>query len=295
MIRFISAVFLLVFTCRLAQAESLSTLEEVESQYGKISVVQVGPRRYMMFGNPERGYIESAMDVNSPEELIVEYTKFMSVGTAYSSDLGHAVMIGTGGGRTLSYLSRTFPRMRFDAVEIDCEVIRVAKEYFLFDTIERVESHCIDGRIFLSKTDSNYDIVLLDAYRGDTAPFHLMTEEFLRVVRSRLAPGGVLVQNIDPTTILLDSAVVTAREVFDQVDTFRAGRNVVIVAYSGSRVPDTVLARRATELDKRFSTAYPLESLIETRFVLRLTDSAISLTDDYAPVEKLGATPRVRP
>ena len=39
-------------------------------------------------------------------------------------------------------------------------------------------------------------IVLIDAYRGPFVPFHLLTKEFYALVKSRLAPGGVVVQNV---------------------------------------------------------------------------------------------------
>ena len=37
---------------------------------------------------------------------------------------------------------------------------------------------------------------MLDAYYSDALPFHLTTQEFLELVRDRLAPGGIVVANV---------------------------------------------------------------------------------------------------
>ena len=37
---------------------------------------------------------------------------------------------------------------------------------------------------------------MIDAFYADAIPFHLVTREFLELVRSRLDPGGVVVTNM---------------------------------------------------------------------------------------------------
>ena len=39
-------------------------------------------------------------------------------------------------------------------------------------------------------------MIVIDAFYADSIPFHLATHEFLQLVRTRLAPGGVVVVNV---------------------------------------------------------------------------------------------------
>jgi len=52
-----------------------------------------------------------------------------------------------------------------------------------------------DGRKFLADLRDKTDFIVLDAYNGDTIPFHLITREFFELVRSRLTTDGLLAIN----------------------------------------------------------------------------------------------------
>jgi spermidine synthase len=128
---------------------------------------------------------------------------------------------------------------------------------------------------------------MIDAYRGPFVPFHLLTEEFFKVVKSKLKPGGVVVQNIEPSTMMFDSAVATIQKVFQNVELFEAGGNVVAVAYEGPRRTAAQLKARAEALQKQYSLRYPLPLLVaERRLVTRAVKGKV-LSDDFAPVESL--------
>jgi len=47
-----------------------------------------------------------------------------------------------------------------------------------------------DGRHFLNRCRKQYDVVVLDAFLGDSSPSHLMTREAFASIRRRPAPRG---------------------------------------------------------------------------------------------------------
>ena len=49
----------------------------------------------------------------------------------------------------------------------------------------------------LAAVEGTYDIIMVDAYRDITIPFQMSSIEFFRLVREHLAPGGVLVMNMN--------------------------------------------------------------------------------------------------
>ncbi len=83
-----------------------------------------------------------------------------------------------------------------DVVDIDPEVIAIAKRYFQVPEDARMRLVAKDGRRFVQEATDTYDLVFLDAYNSDTIPFHLTTREFYQEIKARLTPGGVVVSNI---------------------------------------------------------------------------------------------------
>ena len=144
------------------------------------------------------------------------------------------------------------------------------------------------GRVFLVDSKERYDIILIDAYRGPFVPFHLLTKEFYEIVKSHLAEGGVLAQNIEPTTMLFDSASATLKSVFPSVDLYDGGGNVVAIGYDGPQIPQAELLARAAKVQQKYALKYDLTKLTADRRVLTRPAGKI-LTDDFAPVETMRA------
>ena len=269
-------------------AAAADLLEKRESLYNNIFIFSDGDNVSMTFGQNKRYYTESAMQLSDPGALIVEYTRFMTMGVAYPPKLERVAEIGLGGGRTVSYLSASLPDTGILAIELDKDVVDLAKKYFKFQETARLRTVVSDGRAFLLKDSEKWDVVLIDAYRGPFVPFHLLTQEFYRLVKSRLNPGGVVVQNIEPSTMLFDSASATLKSVFSNVDLYDGGGNVVAVGYDGPPVLQAELLARAAKVQNRYKLRYDLTKLAAERRILARPQGKI-LTDDFAPVETMRA------
>lgn len=269
-------------------------LEKVESEYNTIFVEKRGSLVLMAFGYRANRYTESVIDLLRPAELPVIYTRYMSTALLYHPGrVKRIALVGLGGGRTISYLINNFPEVQADVAELDPAVIRLAKDYFGVGNTDRLHIHARDGRVFLMRSKERYDLVLLDAYRGPFVPFHLTTQEFYQVVKERLAPGGVVAQNVEPTTMFFDSAYKTMQSVFDNIDAYRGGNNIVLIGYSGPKLSAEELQHRATLADDKLRLRYPMSELIKARQnELPIAGDAEILTDDFAPVEVLKTVDR---
>jgi spermidine synthase len=262
-------------------------IEKVESEYNNVFVVKQGQMLYMNFGYRNSQYVESVIDMLDRGSLAARYTRYMTIAAVYNERFERAAFVGLGGGRTASYLVDSFPQLTLEIAELDPEVIRLAKKYFGVRESERLKIHAQDGRIFLTRSKGTYDAVFLDAYRGPFVPFHLMTREYFEIIKKHLRPGGVVAQNVEPTTMVLDSAIRTIGAVFRNVDTYEAGGNVVIVAYDGEPIPAARLRQRAAALTKQHKLRYDLVELLAAKRDIRPQEGAKLLTDDFAPVEML--------
>jgi spermidine synthase len=263
-------------------------LEKRESLYNNIFIFGDAQSVSMTFGQNKRYYTESSMNLGDPGALTVEYTRYMTVGMAYPPKVERIAEIGLGGGRTVSYLSASLPDTGILAIELDKDVVDLAKKYFKFQETARLRTVVSDGRAYLLKDTDKWDVILIDAYRGPFVPFHLLTREFYQLVKSRLNPGGVVVQNIEPTTMLFDSASATLKSVFPAVDLYDGGGNVVAVGHDGPQLSQTELLARAAKVQERYKPRYDLIKLVGERRVFAKPTGKI-LTDDFAPVETMRA------
>ncbi|MEM7026564.1 MAG: fused MFS/spermidine synthase, partial [Pseudomonadota bacterium] len=200
--------------------------------------------------------------------------------------------IGLGGGRTAAYLNLHMPELSIRSVELDPEVIDLAITYFGLKPNENFQISAQDGRLHLMRDRTTHDVIMIDAYRGPFVPFHLLTREFYQMTKRRLSPGGIVAQNIEPTTMLFDSAVATIGSVFENVELYEARGNVVAIAYDGPQIPQADLLARGRALQSRHDFRYSLPDLLgERRLVTTLPDQD-PLIDDFAPVEMLKSIER---
>jgi spermidine synthase len=274
-----------------SSADGLVT--KVESLYNDISVYRrADGNLQLLFGAKRLRYIESIVNPADPLDLPVYYTQSMGAGLAYASGLEDAGAIGLGGGGIAWYQHKSLPDLRTTVVELDPEVVRLAGEYFKVRPEPNFDIATEDGRVYLTHSDQRFDILLIDAYRGPFVPFHLLTTEFYKLVAAHLKPGGVAVQNVEPTTMLFDSAVATIRQAFEHLVFLHGDGNIIILAYNGPEKDEATVRQLAAERQAAYKFRYDLAEILGRRFAPEWKESTRPLTDDFAPVEYLKAIER---
>lgn len=88
--------------------------------------------------------------------------------------------------------------------ELNPAVTELTNRYFTFvrDSKAKVEITHGDGRILLERelqagAPQNFDILVVDAFRGASPPLHLMTAEAFDIYLKHLAPDGILAINFE--------------------------------------------------------------------------------------------------
>src|SRR6185436_17599946 len=108
----------------------------------------------------------------------------------------HALIIGGGAYLIPRQLLNDYPNLRVEVVEIDPQVTEIAKNYFYLRDHPRLKIHHDDGRKYLSHSAQTWDFIWLDAFSDfSTIPYHLLSQEFMALAKSRLSPTGMLVVN----------------------------------------------------------------------------------------------------
>jgi spermidine synthase len=200
------------------------------------------------------------------------------------------------------FFSEKAPEIATTTVEIDPEIVRVAREYFDFrpDSNDRVLVG--DGRSQLVREKGPWDAIFLDAYFSDSLPFHLTTREFFELCRDRLAPGGVFAGNIVGLTMGRDqrlfwAMVRSAKEVFPNVailsrelaggSTTFSGNAILVASMSTDRLSKERVFAEGDRVARAFGHP-PIAAWARTFYdgELRMTDVPL-LTDSYAPTEAM--------
>jgi spermidine synthase len=260
-------------------------LAHIETEYNDIFVTKRGPELSMSFQLKGWDYTQSIADLRDPDALPLQYARSMTTALIYAEEPRRILMVGLGGGSLSTYLARFLPEATIETVELDPGVIAAAKQYFGIRETSRVRYFDGDGRVFLTRGNESYDLIVLDAFLGGYIPFHLLTREFYELVKRRLTPGGAAVFNLHDGTRLYPSAVLTLRAVFPTVHLYPSGQGEVAVVVTARPDPGReVLADRALRLQERYRFKYPLPRLLASRQEKLDVSRGVMLTDDYAPV-----------
>ncbi len=170
---------------------------EINTPYHHIAVVDDANlgQRQLRFDR----FIESAVDLAPPYVSQTAYTYYFHLAFLPQPKIRRALFIGAGGGVGPRAFHMHDPAMQIDVVDIDAEVLRVARDYFHMEKTPQITTTAADGRTFVRGVAAgHYDCIILDAFTiGGRIPFHLVTREFFALCREKLAPGGVFVMNIN--------------------------------------------------------------------------------------------------
>lgn len=222
-----------------ALAPSERVLDEVKSPFNHIVIAEDGDVVTMYFVVEDTYYIESRYDRGHPRSLDLDYTRTMMAGFLLQPKPKRLLMIGFGGGQISNYLFEHVPNLEIDAVDIDPEVIRLARKHFGVPDDPRYRTHAADGRLFVEKAPPSpgWDMIMLDAFRGVFVPLHLKTAEYYEALLAHLGPSGVVVANLHSTTPMYKHDRTTFAHAFPQGYAFNTerGRQTIYVASAAER------------------------------------------------------------
>lgn len=238
---------------------------------------------------------EGAMVVGDDRRFFYEYTRFLELGPLFAPRMKSALFIGGGAFTMPKALRLIRPDAEVVVAELDADVVRAGRRFFRLGEFPKVRTVVGDGRRVLRHSGRTYDLIVGDAYRGlRNIPPHLVTREFFREARARLAPGGVFMLNLIGYRSGAGSAIYasvhrTMEGVFPEVLAYSTDPSAPALAQNilifGFRDADAGRFRRAVERMRRDP---------RLRFAARARvappDARVYgpvLTDDYNPVEYL--------
>lgn len=168
------------------------TLEILHSSYNSDAKVirYMGSTRLLVKGSIQAGpYITNMLSRAMKEFKILE-----------RKTLSSFLMLGLGGATTPKLLLNRYPDMHTTVVEIDPEIIRIARKYFDLGVLPHTRIICDNARKFVhsgSRGGKRYDLIQIDLYIGRDVPDFVLSRDFIHSVLGLLSPTGELFINYD--------------------------------------------------------------------------------------------------
>ena len=106
------------------------------------------------------------------------------------------LILGVAGGSVIKTLVDDVKfKGKITGVEIDAEIIEIAKKYFKLDEIKNLELHLDDAFEFVLKTKENYDLIIIDIFQDTKMPNFLFEDFFINRINFLLNPEGFILFN----------------------------------------------------------------------------------------------------
>lgn len=291
---FLAGLHVLFFCYCLPAGETI--VFETTSPYHHIRVVDNWGMRTLMFDSST----ESRISLSNPLQGHFEYSEYFHMAWLWNNQISRVLMIGLGGGTTAMAWQHYYSNVVFETVELDPKVVQVAKTYFHFKESPALRTYIDDGRVFLRRSQNQYDVLILDAYTvsryGSSIPYPLVTQEFFELAHKRLTTNGVLAYNVIGTALGNQETIVTAiyktmMSIFPRAYYFPAAgsQNVVLLATKTASLCSLAdLQQRYTTLTNQGWNSLPNFGSRLSRFRPDPPPGAAQsriLTDDYAPTD----------
>jgi spermidine synthase len=211
--------------------------------------------------------IQSAMRIDDPHALALDYTRCMMAFLLLHAEPRDALMIGLGGGSLPKFFHKQLKKTRVRVVELDPGVVAAARQHFaLPPDDERLVVEIGDGAQALYPECC--DVLVVDAYHDELHVPELASPEFYDAAFLALRDPGALVINFmndDPKfdTYLqrleraFGGAVLAMPALYDP--------NILVFAFRGvpASIAWSTLRSRAEKLEARYGLPF-------TRYVSRL-------------------------
>jgi spermidine synthase len=259
------AAFLLPF---LLSCQSYRVIHQVRSPFQLVSVVDTpgGFRRLIFDGRHDsKKPIQSEMDLSNPRELVLSYTRAMMAALPLADQRRRILLIGLGGASMQKFLHDLLPETVLETVEIDPEVLRIARKFFEFEPDSNQIVHVGDGRAFIEKSQKRYDVIFLDAYGPYSIPYSLATKEFFMAVKNRLAEGGIACANLLTRNPRFWDIVRTYAEVFPELKMISppgTGNTILFAPLDKHGFTLEAWVREAAAFEEEYPTGFDLPRLI---------------------------------
>ncbi len=250
------------------------------SIYGNIAVTKL---------KDQYNFYESGLFLGAgKEEIFNEYLAHLSL--LYHPNPKKILLIGNGFNGILKEILKHQPE-QVSYLELDPSLIEIVKKYLTPEIRQDLESERVkiineDARYFLKTNSENFDVVIINLPNPSTGLINrFYTEDFLKEIKSHLAPQGILVSYISsspnylgPETENLDASLFKSlKKHFDSIIYLPEDNHFFIVSDSELSYDPEILINRFKE--RNLSVSFVNSAYIEYRLTNDRVQQMLSILE----------------
>lgn len=171
---------------------------KTESKYnGVIEVLEsADSNRQVRVG----GFVQSVCENTSSGKKRI-WGKVAEVLRENATGIQNILVLGLGGGTMQRFISQEFPDVYITSIEIDPEMVAVAKQFFNLDTIPNHTVLVADAcRVVIEPEEfglapASFDAAVVDIFKGDEFPELVNSGNFLVALKKLVKPKSFVVFN----------------------------------------------------------------------------------------------------
>lgn len=209
--------------------------------------------QFLHFGTD---WIQGAMRLNNPYEIVLDYVQQMMVWMLFMDKPGHIVQLGLGSAALTKFCFQQFPDSKVTAIELNPDVINICRKAFHLPKDDHrlavLQTDAFDY-IESKKNGNEIDVIQVDLYdENATAPV-FDSSEFYKSCADALTADGMMTVNIFGDESNRTKSIQAISESFDSVVWLPEvdGGNIVILAFKKSpQVNFEELYQRAKRMKK---------------------------------------------
>lgn len=181
--------------------------------YGIYKVYEEKGKRFLLNGTTIHGGQWLTRDKEM--EQLTYYHKETGIAKLMESNLFQFNRIGVVGLGTGAMAAFGKPGQHIDFFELDPDVLKIAKRSFTYlkKSPSTIRVLLGDARVSLRNIpNKSYDLLIIDAFSGDSIPFHLLTIEAIAEYRRCIKDDGIILLHISNRYIELEPILFKAGE-----------------------------------------------------------------------------------
>ena len=247
-------------------------LYEKQSDFHDIKVVENEIGRFLHYKDTYQAGI-----INTPNyQGNLPYINYFLIPYLMNADIKNILLIGLGTGIIVKQYRQLFKNLKiFDVVDIEENIEDIATNYFGFEKFDGYHFTLQDGLVYLNNTKQKYDLIVVDVASDEGIDLRFCSEEYLKLIKSRLTKDGIFVSNMPSSADVLNPQNVFVLDLIDKYN--KTFSNVCL--YKGD-TSDKVYYKSFFDVDERVVDI--------TNLIIISTDKKYDISKEYSEIHKLG-------
>ena len=125
------------------------------------------------------------------------YINYFLIPYLMNPKIENILLIGLGSGKIVNQYELIFEHLKtIDVVDLEENIVDIAKKYFDFKPSEKFNFILQDGLTYLRNNKKKYDLIVVDVANNDGIDLRFLSKEYFSSIKKSLKKNGIFVSNM---------------------------------------------------------------------------------------------------